>query len=243
MASGGSRACKRAWRLGRRRAVGGAVHALAGLILLGHAGAQPPAYSAAEIRGRVVDAETQEPLAGVHVVAQWILITGMVHPQSITRLHILETVTDAKGEYHLPAWGPKPRPFLSELDTADPRLTFFRPGYRLGGGSNQVPHHEPLRTSRWHGKTIELEAFRGSPEEWANQLSLLQIGLGWGHNTDHVVPRVNDNWKLMPRILLAIVEQRQLLPARLRHRVRDLQAWRATEAELRALVPQKGPSP
>jgi hypothetical protein len=139
MASGESRACKRAWRLGRRRAVGAAVHALVGLILVGHADAQPPAYSAAEIRGRVVDAETREPLAGVHVVAQWILVTGMVHPQSITRLHILETVTDAKGEYHLPAWGPKPRPFLSELDMADPRLTFFRPGYRMLDRSNQAP--------------------------------------------------------------------------------------------------------
>ncbi len=241
MASGGSRACKGAWRPGRGRA--GAVHALVGLILVGHAAAQPPAYSAAEIRGRVVDADTREPLAGVHVVAQWILITGMVHPQSITRLHILETLTDATGEYQLPAWGPKPRPFLAELDSADPRLTFFRPGYRMLDRSNQVPHHEPLRTSRWHGKTIELEPFRGSPEEWANQLSLLQTGLGWGHNTDHVVPRVNDDWKHMPRIVLAVVEQRQLLPARLRHRVRDLQAWKATEAELRALVQQKGPSP
>jgi hypothetical protein len=243
MASGGSRACNGAWRVWRWRAVTGAAHALVGLILAGHAGAQPPAYSGAEIRGRVVDAETKEPLAGVHVVAQWILTSGMVHPQSITRLQILETVTDAKGEYHLPAWGPKPRPFLTELDTADPRLTFFRPGYRMLDRSNQAPHHDSLRTSRWHGQTIDLEPFRGSPEEWVAQLQFVQMRLTWGDSTDHVVPQVNDNWKLMPRAVLAVVEQRQLLPARLRHRVRDLQDWKATEAELRALVPQKGLSP
>jgi hypothetical protein len=237
------RACRGSRRPRRRIAVAAAVHTLVGLILVGHAGAQPPAYSAAEIRGRVVDAETKEPLAGVHVVAQWILISGVVHPQAITRLHILETMTDAKGEYHLPAWGPKPRPFLSELDTADPDVTFFRPGYLLEGGGNRVPHHNSLRTSRWHGQTIELKPFRGSPEEWVNQLSLLQGGLGWGWSTDHVVPRMNDDWKLMPRIVLAVAEQRQLLPARLRHRVRDLQDWKVTETELRALVPQKGSSP
>jgi hypothetical protein len=216
---------------------------LAVLILAGEAGAQPAFYSAAEIRGRVVDAETKEPLAGVHVVAQWILTTGIVHSQSVTRLHILETVTDAKGEYHLPAWGPKARPFLAELDTADPRLTFFHPGHRMLDRSNHVPHHDSLRTSRWHGQTVELQPFRGTPEEWVSQLQFVQMRLAWGNPTDHIIPRVNDDWKLMPRVVLAVVEQRQLLPAQLRHKVKDLQAWAATEAELRALVPQKGPSP
>src|SRR5262245_4187710 len=95
------------------------------------AASQPDAYSAAPIHGRVVDAETQQPLAGVHVVAQWILNTGiLLHAETIQRFHILETVTDANGEYKLPGWGPKPRPTLSRLEEDDPRLTFFKPGYR-----------------------------------------------------------------------------------------------------------------
>src|SRR5258706_4245857 len=99
--------------------------------------AAPASYSGAEIRGRVVDAETKQPLEGVHVVAQWILATGLIEAHHDTPLQILETVTDAKGEYYLPPWGPKPRPFLAVLDWGfDPILKFFKPRYRPNGKSN-----------------------------------------------------------------------------------------------------------
>ncbi|HEV8310544.1 MAG TPA: hypothetical protein VGW35_23020, partial [Methylomirabilota bacterium] len=65
----------------------------------------PDTYSAAEIRGWVVDAETKQPLEGVYVVAQWILQTGLFDSRTVTRLHIMEAVTDAKGEYYFPPWG------------------------------------------------------------------------------------------------------------------------------------------
>ena len=91
--------------------------------------ADPDTYSAAPIHGWVVDAETKQPLEGVHVVAQWILQTGLLHGEHSTRLHIMETVTDQSGAYHFPGWGPKPRPFLARFDGFDPMLTFFKPGH------------------------------------------------------------------------------------------------------------------
>src|SRR5262249_58133134 len=107
---------------GRVAAIAGLVAAALIITLPRSVRSQPDAYSAAPIHGTVVDAETQQPLAGVHVVAQWILNTGMFfHAERIQRLHILETVTDEKGEYQIPGWGPKPRPALSRLETADPR--------------------------------------------------------------------------------------------------------------------------
>jgi hypothetical protein len=202
---------------------------------------QPEAYSAAPIHGWVVDAETQQPLAGVHVVAQWILNTGMFfHAERIHRLHILETVTNAKGEYQLPGWGPKPRPSLSRLEEDDPRLTFFKPGYRPRDRSNNAPHDRPLRTSRWDGKTIPLDPFRGTPEEWSMTLKGLQISLAWADPLSGPPGGTNDYWRSYPRVVLTILDERRLLPARVRYHVQDLSNWRVTEQELRALAEQKG---
>jgi hypothetical protein len=213
------------------------------------ASALPGAYSAAEIRGWVVDAETKRPLEGVHVVAQWILRTGLLSSQHVQRLKILETVTDAKGEYHFPAWGPEPRPPFSALDWGyDPILRFFKPGYRPDGAANYSPPPDndaemAQRVSRWHGKTITLEPFHGTAERWAISLSDLQVGLSWGQDTGDPVRRPNDNWKYMPRMILAIVEQRRLLPEQLRHLVRRLEVWDVSEPQLRALIARKGAAP
>ena len=225
------------WRVA---AIGAGLLAAALIITLPRSGwCQPDAYSAAPIHGTVVDAETQQPLAGVHVVAQWILNTGMFfHAERIQRLHILETVTDEKGEYQIPGWGPKPRPALSRLEEDDPRLTFFKPGYRLRDRSNNDPHDRPLRTSRWDGKTIPLEPFRGAPADWAHELAGAQSAISWGDPMNTIPPRINDYWRECPRMVLAISQQRRLLPDRVRHLVQDLGTWGVTEPELRALVPE-----
>src|SRR5262245_53918221 len=185
--------------------------------------AGPPASdSAAEIRGTVVDAETKRPLEGVHVVAQWILNTGLfLHSSHETRFHILETVSDLKGEYHFSAWGPRPRPVLSRLEWGfDPILTFFKPGYRVLDRSNYSPppdkeEERSVRISVWHGQTVYLQPFRDTLEEWVPQLQALQGRLAWANPTEDVPPKVNDYWKSFPRVVLAVIEQRRMLPMEL----------------------------
>jgi hypothetical protein len=237
--------CMRSWwRLGAATLQ---VTAMAALVfgLASGSEAAPPSYSAAEIRGRVVDAETKQPLEGVHVVAQWRLATGLIEAHRVTRLQILETVTDAHGEYYLPPWGPKPRPLLSELEWGfDPILTFFKVGYRPDTKNNYSPPPDneaelSQRFSLWNGKTIALEPFRGTAQEWATYLSGVQNDLGWGH-TGAVLGTVNDYWKQMPRVVLAIAGERRRLPGLLRYRVQDLETWNATEAQLQALIKPGG---
>ena len=124
--------------------------------------ALPTAYSAAEIHGWVVDAETKKPLEGVHVVAQWILQTGIIHGEHVVRLQILEAVTDMVGHYTLPAWGPKAPPPFSRLEWGfDPILGFFKPGYVPDGRSNYDPPPAneadmSQRISLWNRRTIAL---------------------------------------------------------------------------------------
>ena len=44
-------------------------------------------------------------------------------------LLVMETVTDTKGHFSFPAWGPKPRPPGSYLHTDDPLLLLFKRDY------------------------------------------------------------------------------------------------------------------
>jgi hypothetical protein len=197
--------------------------------------AAPPFYSGSAIRGLVVDAETHQALEGVYVVTQTILQTGLFHGEHVERLHVDETVTNARGEYFLPAWGPKARPIFSELDFGDPLLTYFKPGYKPESWANPLspPNRDALRTSRWDGKTIVLSRFRGSPEEWARALRRLQERLAWG---DEIGPlrRPNDYWRAMPKTVWAIEQARRALLEGTRHMMLDLSVWGITEAEIRA---------
>jgi hypothetical protein len=201
--------------------------------------AQPAEYSGAEIRARVVDIETQEPLEGVFVIARWDL------DQSLSRerkpLHIMETVTDAKGEFHFPRWGPKPRPPFTRLWGGDPRLVFFKPGYEPVYRVNPTaPDDSAVRVSRWHGRVIPAKRFRGTPEQWASFLSVLQTTLNWGATSHDFPYRTNDHWKYYPRTILAILAERDQMSESIRHLVSDLESWDITEEQLRAVSGRKG---
>lgn len=165
----------------------------------------PRMYSAKPIQGSVVDAETGAPLEGVIVVAQWILfVVGPGHGQHRDRLEVLETVTDRHGHYVFPGWGPKrAKSVLHVLLTKDPEISFFKPGYRPLTVENRRERNDMVRFSEWDGKTMKLERFGGTDEEWARELSLLQGTLAWGWG---VV-----DWRLQPRMTLALELERLIL--------------------------------
>jgi len=170
--------------------------------------APPPlTYSAKPVRGLVVDAGTGQPLDGVIVVAQWILHEP--GKGSWRRLHVLETTTDAKGNFLIAGWGPKDNTWYpwTRLLTADPALSFFKRGYTPQFVQNRWVRNEPMRISEWDGKTIKLEKFTGTDQEWKRRLRLLQTALAWGDVMD---------WRQVPRMTLAILEERERLPKSLR---------------------------
>ena len=169
----------------------------------------PSAYSAHPIQGWVVDASTGQPLEGVIIVAQWILYETSVGGQNPRkRLEVLETVTGPDGGYAFPGWGPKPNlPTVTWplgyaccfLTNRDPKLSFFKPGYRPQTVLNRRSSESSVRTSDWDGKTIELEPFKDTRNKWARELDFLQGSLGWG----------DLDWRTCPKMVLAIEEERQ----------------------------------
>lgn len=138
--------------------------------------AAPNQYSAEPISGRVIDAETRKPLSDVTVVAQWIL-EGGIHYDRVGILNIAEAVTDQEGRYRLAGWGPIQRPEIGQLDTRDPQIVFFKPGYQPTMLSNYgkfgpARYEAEVRTSYWNEKDVSLEKSLDTPKDYAWQVSV-----------------------------------------------------------------------
>jgi len=172
-------------------------------------GLLPWRYEAEPIVGRVIDDETGEPIAGVAVVALW-LLARPIDQGGTEWFEVIETETDEEGVYGIEGWGPRWRPWFYRLTDSDPELVIFKPGYLPKTllndiGPNELTNFNPsdakIREAYWHGKDIRLRSFkiglemekqredptrhpsRGSKvltlEEWADRISRTQSGVDW----------------------------------------------------------------
>jgi hypothetical protein len=159
-------------------------------------------YTAEPIRGRVVDAETREPLAGVIVVAEWQLEGGLMHSDPFEDLEVRETLTGPDGTFHIDGFGPTPIP-EGRLEDHDPRLVLYKVGTEFKILSNRLapPGHSPTRVGRipgrsvWNGRTIELK--REPPDDRKASAALMRLLLAFRGE--------RCMWKKMPRLLAALV--------------------------------------
>jgi len=169
-------------------------------LLLALAGCDQFIYRADSIEGWVVDAGTGKPLEGVIVVANWELEGGFEGGVPIDELQIYETVTDERGRYYFPKWGPKFALF-GKLQDVSPGLLFFKRGYRYLALGNEWHTGMDTTKSDWNGKTVKLERFVGTLAQYADSLDNLSSTLeNVGHN---VADSGGDpcGWKQFPRIL------------------------------------------
>lgn len=172
-------------------------------------------YSAKSIEAWVVDAETGVPLVGANVVARWELSYGL-EGGGAYQLQVMENVTDKKGRFFFPAWGPKEIPehlpsrarFQSNVD---PEIVVFMSGYRAKHLSNDRPLSEfsgygpAVRTSIWDGKTIQLSKFHGDINQYVLNIRDAQSGLFFVNRGN------NCEWKLLPRMILTLTKEAKLL--------------------------------
>jgi hypothetical protein len=171
----------------------------------------PVAYSAKPIQGRVVDAETKQPLSDVNVVAHWVLNFGL-EGGSGTDLVLMESVTDSEGQYKFPGWGPTqvPASLPSEarLKSLSPEMIYFKPGYLPWAVTNTTTGPQPgpgplMRTSEWDGRTIELKRFEGPLTQYGSVIGGTLTGVSYGHC----------NWKKIPRVIVALDAEKRRLEA------------------------------
>jgi hypothetical protein len=146
-------------------------------------------YSAMPIEAWVVDAETNQPVPGVIVIASWVLEGGLEGGNQLDRMMVMEAVTDSAGKFSFPAWGPKkvpsyPRVYSNaRLKEMDPQLFLFKDDHRYlwllnEKTSKQMASQGPsMRTSDWNGKTIKLKPFKGNIHEYKENVSAFSTAL------------------------------------------------------------------
>ncbi len=86
----------------------------------------PGSASAGPYRGRVIDAETKEPLVGAVVLVYWnlfALVPG--HPERF--LDAEEALTDGRGEFSIGAHPPSAP--LPGTKVSEPHISILKPGY------------------------------------------------------------------------------------------------------------------
>jgi len=135
-------------------------------------------YSKPEFRGRVIDAETKEPIEGAVVVALYYnypLFSGPGGPSAYV-FHAQETLTDEKGIFYIPSYS---RLTLYFRDV-DVDFIIFKPGYMSCYGPTHINTQlvEKYFSIDVIGKVAEIED--GSFEEgnyvkWKGPLGVVEL--------------------------------------------------------------------
>lgn len=157
-------------------------------------------YHGAAIEGWVVDAQTKQPLEDVIVVVMWELDRGGFHPGQAGALFRKEAVTDNKGRFAFPEWGPMKaeRGFMRD---ATPYIALYKRGYKTAQLRNQnYKERQPVGGvwhSEWNGETVELARYEGGLREYHNELSAMRFLYGTFSRCE---------WEQMPRLTARLLE-------------------------------------
>jgi hypothetical protein len=179
-----------------------------GTLLLALTSCEPSKnYSGASIVAYVVDADSREPVADVHVAAIWEVDGGFSH-EIVGYAKVMETVSDAQGKFSFPGWGPV-SVSGGVLRGASPALLLFKPGYVYSAFGNTLPADTSaplLTTSQWHEKRLPLAREHGhSVAEIDTRLAMLRIQLDHLYLLHHI-PEI-------PQFVCAVAERDNQLRA------------------------------
>jgi hypothetical protein len=132
-------------------------------------------------RGRVIDADTGQPLVGAAVVAAWFLDHPLAVHGAARASRVVEVLTDAQGEFAIPRW--TQITLIGSME--EPRFTIYALGYGPFLGFQRAPKGEALAFA--FEKYTVVELVRGKTREKRREY------LGWALPfgvTEEQVPNV-----------------------------------------------------
>ena len=146
----------------------------------------PCTFEAVPFKFKVVDAETSQPLADVHALAEWQMegVAGRANGP----LMVKDTVSGSDGLISFDAWGPIQGPWTGLVIGSDPVVTLFKAGYKTMELNNGYlpPGQERERVRRFVRKdtTHALKRFGGTPEDWLKELERVYTGRAFPRGDD-----------------------------------------------------------
>jgi hypothetical protein len=162
-----------------------------------------------EIEGTVVDADTNQPIAGAVVYANWQAIDrtlSLIQAVDVGPLYATETTTDKEGHYVLPKGGPIKVVKLDELTSNAPTIGVIKNGYELGIAS---PHHKV--EYKWIIRKYFFPADPGLSNFKLHHMPLQKILSGndsyatyaVSHDIADIMNRGDCWWENLPRTIMA----------------------------------------
>ena len=131
-------------------------------------------YSKPEFRGRVIDAESKQPIEGAVVVVLYYKRSNFSlnpgGPSSyVTKAK--ETLTDNKGEFYFPSYSE----LLLFTEDTYVEFIFYKPGYMASHGPTNVVSREEYFSSDVIGKEGEIHAKRGRPASYKGPMGIVEL--------------------------------------------------------------------
>jgi hypothetical protein len=146
-------------------------------------------YWSPETQFVVLDAQTNKPIEGAIVLANWPVkhrpfLVGEVGGRTDS-VAFFEGVTDAEGVIKFPAWGPEYADWNVIIDRSGPIIRIFKQGYKFLELRNSTyfidhsksPNYDSPLPSDWNNEVVKLEPFKGGDKEYAAHLERFEDSL------------------------------------------------------------------
>ena len=107
------------------------------------------------IDSKVLEVETNKPIAGAIITARWVGQVSSLADSSEVCFHVASTTTDAQGNYHIPTWRKKTKFARAKNKTV--KVSAFKPQY----------HYAKMNPK---DNTAYVRKFKGTSREWMDEL-------------------------------------------------------------------------
>jgi len=134
-------------------------------------------YIGLPFSGKVIDANSGEPLPDVIVVAKWKFNSRVSVHNSGNSYFFRESITNTQGEYKFPFWYWLT---LNSLSTSSPMVTFYKDGYKPGYRSSSSRGNLVMFvTPTLDDKDVTLSPFNGTVSERVELIRTIDFFLGY----------------------------------------------------------------